>query len=497
MSDLRQLITHASHYLAGRAGLMLLGFLSFPVLTRLLPVAQYGELSLILKVGLLWTVLSKCGLQNAALRFFPEQSKLSPESKRACASTLIVSSGLLAATMALLGFALVRLHVVNPGREIIGLLPLLLALVGVRAIQPVFSGLLRAEKRTWLFNLCELSGKSLGIVLSVGALSLIAIDLHYYLAGLVVAEGAVVAAVAIWFKRAGLLSFTSVQPRFALNALLFSVPLIAYELTSVVLDSGDRILIGHYLGFNQLGLYSAAYAIATYAEEALMTPVNMALFPAYMKVWIEQGEVATARFLSQALDMFLMACGMIALLVYVGAKDIISILASKKFAAAHSLLPLLVCGLLVYALHIFFNAPLLIHKKSIELTCVTTVCCIANLAMNVVLLPRMGIMGAAVGTLLSYALLVAGLAVVSRRYLRFPLPVKTFFSCIALVTVIQAAMRLGGVSSPWLDLVIKAPMAICLYAAGLALLRPEFRRRVLKNRLPRIREYETLTTAEQ
>lgn len=497
MSDLRQLVTHASHYLAGRAGLMMLGFLSFPVLTRILPVAQYGELSLLLKIGLLWTVLSKCGLQNAALRFFPEQSKLSPENKRACASTLIVSSVLLALTCAGLGFALVRAHVINLGREITDLLPLLVSLVAVRAIQPVFSGLLRAEKRTWLFNICELSGKSLGIVCSVGALSLIAIDLHYFLAGLVLAEGAVVAAVAIWFHNAGLFSFTSFQPRFAMNALGFSVPLIAYELTSVVLDSGDRILIGRYLGFGQLGLYSAAYAIATYAEEALMTPVNMALFPAYMKIWVEQGEMATARFLSQALDMFLLGCGMVALLVYVGADDLVSILASKQFAAAHSLLPVLVCGLLVYALHIFFNAPLLIHKKSIVLTCVTTVCCVANLAMNVLLLPRIGIMGAALATLLSYILLVTGLAVVSRRYLRFRLPVNTFLSCIALVTVIQAALRLIAIPSAWLDLLIKAPIAICLYSAGIALLRPELRRRVLMNRQPRISKSDTLAAAEE
>jgi O-antigen/teichoic acid export membrane protein len=497
VSELRQLVNHASHYLAGRAGLMMLGFVSFPVLTRILPVAQYGELSLLLKLALLWTVLSKCGLQNAALRFFPEQSKLSVESKRACASTLIVSSVLVAATMAALGFSLVRWRIINPGREIGALLPLVVALICVRSIQPIFSGLLRAEKRTWLFNMCEISGKSLGILLSVGALSLIAVNLHYYLAGLVIAEGSVVIAVAIWFRNAGLLSFRSVRPRFAGEVLLFSAPLIAYELTSVVLDSGDRILISHYLGLTQVGLYSAAYSIATYAEEALMTPVNMALLPAYMKVWVENGAEATSKFLSQALDLFLMACGMIALLVYVTSDDLISILASKKFAAAHSLLPILVCGLLVYALHIFFNAPLLIYKRSIVLTCVTAISCVVNLAINVVLLPRIGIMGAAVATLISYAIFVVVLAIVSRRYMLVHIPINTFISVVALVAVIQAVMRVGDFPAPWINLLLKVPVASSLYIAGLLVLRPQLRLRLLSRRAPKICNSETLTVVGQ
>lgn len=491
-SDLQQLVKHASHYLAGRAGIMLLGFLSFPVLTRLLPVAQYGELSLILKIALLWTVLSKCGLQNAALRFFPEQSALSPQARRTCSSTLISSSILVAGSMALLGYALVRMQIVHAGAAISSLLPLLLLLVGVRAVQPVFAGLLRAEKRTWLFNICDVSSKALGILLSVGALSLIAVNLRYFVTGLLLAEGAVLASIAVWFRSAGLLTFRNFDPRLAVDALWFSAPLIAYEITSVVLDSGDRILIGHYLGFTELGLYSAAYAIATYAEQTIMIPVNMALFPAYMKVWVEQGEAATARFLSQSLEMFLIGCGMVAILVFVGANDIINILASRKFAAAHTLLPVLVCGLLVYALHIFFNAPLLIHKKSIVLTCVTTVCCIVNIGLNIVLLPRMGIMGAAIATLVSYALLVVIMAVASRRYMTFPLPIRTFVISIALIAVIQAAMGRGALSSPWIDFLVKAPAAACLYALGLLALQPDIRRRLIHSRSRRIHASDTL-----
>jgi O-antigen/teichoic acid export membrane protein len=458
---------------------MLLGFLSFPVLTRILPVAQYGQLSLLLKLGLLWTVLSKSGMQNAALRFFPEHNKRGSQTGRICASTLIMESILCAVLMGVLGLLLVHSRLFNLKAQDASLASVLLGLVAVRSVQPTLSCLLRAQGRTWLFNLCELSGKALGIGLSLAALFLLSVDLHYYIGGLLLAEGTVVLAVLVWFNRTGLLSVSKFSLGVAKSAWRFSVPLIAYELTSVILDSGDRILIGHYLGLGQLGLYSAAYSIATYAEEALMAPVNLSLIPAYMKVWVEQGPEATSRFLSAAMDMFIMAAGAVCVVVYVTAGDLIAVLASTKFSAARSLLPVLVCGLLVYALHIFFCAPLIIYKKSLALSAVTTVCCAANIAMNVIMLPWLGIMGAAIATLVSYAMLVAGLAVISRLYLSFTLPVSTFIICITMTVLIYSALMPFSTSSHWLNLAIKGPAAILLYTVGILLYRPALRSRIL------------------
>ena len=477
MSDVRQLVTNASQYLAGRAGLMLLGFFSFPILTRMLSVSQYGELSLALKLCLLWTVLSKCGIQNAALRFFPEHSRQSAHSRLSCSSTLILSAATIAAAMLLLGYALLRLPSIHVSPVVTSLAPLLLALAFVRSIQPTFSGLLRSERRAWLFNTCELSGKSLGILFSILALVFIARDLRFYLSGLVAAEACVMIGIALWFYRNGMLSAISFQPRLARSAIAFSMPLIAYELTSVVLDSGDRLLIGKYLGLTQVGLYSAAYSVATYAEEALMTPVNMALMPAYMKVWVNDGAEATVRFLNQALDLFIMAAGAVALLVYVNAVDLLSILASRKFAAAGSLLPILVLGLLVYAIHIFFNAPLIIHKRSMTLTAVTTACCVANIAMNMLMLRPFGIAGAAWATLFSYVLMVGALAVLSRRYLVLRIPYATLASVAALVLLVTLGMSRVAFPSTWLSLAVKVPVSLFLYLIGLLALRPALRAR--------------------
>ena len=72
MSALKTLYRHSSHYLGGRLVVMLLGFISFPVFTRVFSVAEYGVINLITNTVLLLTVLSKFGFQHSVQRYYPE-----------------------------------------------------------------------------------------------------------------------------------------------------------------------------------------------------------------------------------------------------------------------------------------------------------------------------------------------------------------------------------------------------------------------------------------
>ena len=76
MSSLKTLYRHSSHYLGGRVAVMLLGFISFPVFTRVFSVAEYGAINLIMNTVLLLTVVSKFGFQHSVQRYYPEGQAL-------------------------------------------------------------------------------------------------------------------------------------------------------------------------------------------------------------------------------------------------------------------------------------------------------------------------------------------------------------------------------------------------------------------------------------
>ena len=63
-----------------------------------------------------------------------------------------------------------------------------------------------------------------------------------------------------------------IEFRFFREAVAYSFPLMTAEIAWVVLDSGDRFFIQHFLGAQALGFYAAAYGIATYLQDVLMAP---------------------------------------------------------------------------------------------------------------------------------------------------------------------------------------------------------------------------------
>nr|MBP6250840.1 oligosaccharide flippase family protein [Leptothrix sp. (in: b-proteobacteria)] len=63
---------HALRYAGSSLLVSLAGFVSFPILTRTLSVAEYGALSWISSALTLLVVLGKLGLQHALLRFHAE-----------------------------------------------------------------------------------------------------------------------------------------------------------------------------------------------------------------------------------------------------------------------------------------------------------------------------------------------------------------------------------------------------------------------------------------
>lgn len=478
MSELKTLYRHASHYLGGRACLMLIGFLSFPVLTRIFSVADYGVMGLVLKIVLLFTVLAKFGLQNSVQRFYPEDG-MSPDltRRRRYYSTVVFGAVAISIVVAI-AFSGTLWFVRSPWLDI-NLRKLLLfcaLLIVARSLQPTLIGFLRAQGKTKWYNFTEISIKALAVLLACSLLVAWRKSLLVFFGSMMGIELLGILVLVIWLRSEGLLRLSAFDWQYFRECALFAFPLIGYEIASVILDSGDRVLIQHYVGSQPLGYYSAAYNIATYAEEAVMIPINLALFPIYMKLWVEKGKVETEAFLSRSLNNFVTLAIGIVCLVLVTSRDVILSLASAKFQAAHSLLPVLVTGLLIYAIHIFFNAGLLIHKKTATMTGLVVCGCVVNILLNVILIPKLGLQGAALSTLLSYLFLVVAMARVSSRLLHLRLRYSgLIWSCIAAGLAFVLCYRIEF-SVPLISALAKATAAALLYVGFVCLLDSRIRR---------------------
>ena len=424
MSSLKTLYRHSSHYLGGRVAVMLLGFISFPVFTRIFSVAEYGTINLITNTVLLLTVLSKFGFQHSVQRYYPEGSaSTGPDTLRRYYSTLFYSTALLALALSLLfssrhcSLARDDLLGITAG----GTLLLACSLVMIRSLRSMQMNLMQMENKTRLFNGMDILQKALTIGVVCGLLFFWQKTVFAFFLGLVVVEGLILLQYLPVLAPPPVAFARHVRFGFLRTAAAFSLPLMAAEISWVVLDSGDRFFVQHYLGAQALGFYAAAYGIAIYLQDVLMQPLQMALFPICMRVWNTEGKKATQDFLSRSLDQFILVAVAVVCVAIVTSRDVIVLLASRKFQQAHTLLPFLVIGLVLSAVTIYFRPGLMIHKRASKIAVATFYACILNIALNVVLLPRIGLVGAAIATTVSYGGIVLFLAYQSMRVLPYKL----------------------------------------------------------------------------
>jgi len=281
MSALKTLYKHSSHYLGGRVAVMMLGFISFPLFTRVFSVSDYGAMNLIVNSVLLLTVISKFGFQHAVQRYYPEcANSPDPDALPRYYSTLFYGTGIISVVLCTVFLVSVPMGSAQfLGITATGALSIALVLVIIRSLRSMQTNLMQMENKTRLFNGVDILQKATVITVICLLLFFWKKTIFAFVLGMVLVETLFFVQYLPVLSKRGLLSPRKIDFRFFRHALSYSFPLMTAEIAWVVLDSGDRFFVQHFLGAQALGFYAAAYGIATYLQNVLMAPLQLALFP--------------------------------------------------------------------------------------------------------------------------------------------------------------------------------------------------------------------------
>jgi O-antigen/teichoic acid export membrane protein len=214
--------------------------------------------------------------------------------------------------------------------------------------------------------------------------------------------------------------------------------------------------------------------MSSYLQNSVVAPLGLALQPIYMHLWTTRGEAATAEFVAKALKYYVFLGGCILSLVTVCSSDVLTLLASTKYREANRILPLVIAGLMVYGIHLFLNAGLFIHRRSGTLAAVVVFSCAFSITLNCILIPRFGLEGAAVASLVSYSVLVVIMARVSNRYLVLRLPyaatIKAMIGGALVIMLVRADL-----GSPFLNCLARGALGFSVYGLVICGLEQEIR----------------------
>ena len=234
----------------------------------------------------------------------------------------------------------------------------------------------------------------------------------------------------------------------------YGLPLIVTFALAWVISGSDRLLLAWLLDEDAVGIYSAGYDLVFQSLTLLLTIINTAAYPLAVKAMEHGGEAEAHKQLAHNGELIVAAALAGAAGLVVLAPAILALFIGEAFRpGAAAILPIIAAatalsGIKAYHFDIAFH----LGKRSHTLIWITALAAVINVILNLLLIPLMGIAGAAWATLAAYSIAFVTSAVVGCRAFSMP-PVWTM---IVKGTLIACAVALGagaarkvGLSGVW------------------------------------------------
>jgi O-antigen/teichoic acid export membrane protein len=199
------------------------------------------------------------------------------------------------------------------------------------------------------------------------------------------------------------------------DMLRFSVPLVPSGIGVLVTLYVDRAAIRALMTLADVGLFGIGYRIASIAG-LVMIGFQVALTPLIYAHYRDEGMPGQ---LARIFRTFVGFAVLMILVLALFAREIVAIISTPAYHGAAVVVPMLAPALLLSAMYIF--APgLAIARRTGPIAGIHITTAVVNTALNLTLIPVLGIVGAALATLCSAVLAFAAYMVLSQRH--YPVP---------------------------------------------------------------------------
>ncbi len=212
------------------------------------------------------------------------------------------------------------------------------------------------------------------------------------------------AALVYAFKNSDLLDLkVKINLKYIKILLIFSLPLLLQGILGFILTWTDTLMVGYFMKASDVGLYSSAQPVANLMCTVLAS-VDFLYFPIVSKLYAE-GKLNEAGRTYAVITKWLTAVVMPAFLVMVlFPKAVLWILYGDKYIKAYEVLRILALGFFFHVALGPNGITLLAFGEIKEVTIASLGSAITNVVLNFLLIPHLGIEGAAIASAVSYIL---------------------------------------------------------------------------------------------
>lgn len=378
-------------FFLGSIGSLMIGLLSIPIITRLLSPEDYGIASLFMTIGTLLATIAIVGTDQSFIRFFINHNRIKLLKK--CLILSSFTTLFLIIVIIFLKESLSKFLSFNEN------LIITISLYIILTILYRFSTLiLRMLQYGLKFSLIQVLQRVLELVIFliiyfISDSSFLSLIYSWIISLLILIVVSNLMIISFWEKGID----KNEEPTIN-DILKFSIPFAISSIIIISFQSLDKLFLGEWTTNKELGQYMAAFKIVGIinvlqsAFSTFWTPISLEAFHK------NSDDKSTFEKISKFTLIVMYIIGTSIVLF----KDIILYLLGSEYRSVGSLLPLLVMMPIMYTLSETTVQGVNFSKKSQYHIVISIFVLLVNLISLIVLIPKLGIKGAALSIAISY-----------------------------------------------------------------------------------------------
>jgi O-antigen/teichoic acid export membrane protein len=489
---IRELSKNLAIYGLGDVAIQVVNFALLPVYVQYLTKEDYGVLALLGSVEAVTKLFFRWGVDGSFMRFWYDCED--DQARRRLSSTLFFF------LLGINGLLLIIAVAASPLlADVLGTpqytLALQLVLLNTFAIGFTFIPfhVLRMQQKAREFSALAFARSAGTLVLRLG----LVVALGYGVMGVIAADLVVTAVMLLvmlrWFA-------PLIRPTFSATilreALAFGLPRVPHGFAQQVMAVADKFILGFFVQLDRIGVYSMGVSVGL-IQKVFLAAFEYAWAPFYYATAREPGaeRVFSSVTTYGIAVLALMTAGLSAI-----AADLLDVVTHGQYTEAAGVVTWTSLGVFFQGLYLMTSIGLNLTKRTQYYPVSTAIAAAINIGLNVAMIPRYGIMGAAYANGIAYAAQAAIAFHFSQRF--YPIHYETgrIVRVIAAAAIGYVVANALPLANPVAGLVARGLTVIVVMAAGLwigGFLRPEELRVLRRVRVSRPQTPAAVTPAAE
>jgi O-antigen/teichoic acid export membrane protein len=431
--NLWEMLKHTSIYTVLNILTKVIGLSMIPVYTRYLSPEQYGTLELLELTTNFIEMFAGVGISFAVFKFYHKYGE--GERERLISTSILATTGIFTFVGGL-GILFSEQLAVLVFQN--GAFSSYFQWIFIRffAIGLVIIGLnyLRIIERTVLFSVLAL----LQVVVNLGLNIYFVVALEMGVQGVVVSSviGQLCIGLPLAFLTLGRVGLHLDWDKFVVM-LKYGSPFILTLLGQFLLNFADRFLLQRLSTLSDVGVYSLGYKFGFMLNYLFVSPFIMMWQPKMFEI---EKKPNAPEVYSSVLTYFVLVMALGATLLSIFIKDALTLMADPAYHAGHAIVPFVAFAYLLNGVQFFFQLGMLLRGRTGYLGLNACAAGLISLLLYYFAIKWWGAMGAALATVMSYAVFALANYVLSQRLF----VIKPEWKRLSIIAVATAATLAAG-----------------------------------------------------